>query len=101
MGDIFFNNCFKNGVLAARLAPEVVASIQARLAAQPGLRVAIDLEAQTVSIGNDAPIGFDVDPLKKACLLRGLDDIALTREHAGDIAAFEARQAAEQSWLPR
>ena len=101
MGDIFFNNCFKNGVLAARLPPEAVASLQARLATQPGLRVVVDLDAQTVSVGNDAPVGFDVDPLRKACLLRGLDDIALTREHEGDIVEFERRQQAQQPWLPR
>jgi 3-isopropylmalate/(R)-2-methylmalate dehydratase small subunit len=100
-GDIFFNNCFKNGVLAARLPHDVVSGLQARLAAQPGLRMVVDLAAQTVTVGNDAPITFEIDAFRKTCLTRGLDDISLTREHAPQIEAFEQRQRAAEPWLLR
>jgi 3-isopropylmalate/(R)-2-methylmalate dehydratase small subunit len=98
-GDIFFNNCFKNGVLAARLPHDVITALQARLAAQPGLRIVVDLPTQTITVGNDAPIGFEIDAFRKMSLTRGLDDISLTREHAPEIAAFEQRRRAAEPWL--
>jgi 3-isopropylmalate/(R)-2-methylmalate dehydratase small subunit len=100
-GDIFFNNCFKNGVLAARLPHDVITALQARLAAQPGLRIVVDLPTQTITVGNDAPIGFEIDAFRKMCLMRGLDDISLTREHGPEIEAFEQRQRAAEPWLSR
>ena len=96
--DIFYNNSFKNGLLLVRLPEEAVRTIMERASAEPGYRLTIDLEAQTVSDGNDVEATFEIDPFRKHCLLNGLDDIGLTMDHEADITAFEARRPA---WLPR
>jgi 3-isopropylmalate/(R)-2-methylmalate dehydratase small subunit len=98
--DIFFNNCYKNGLLPIVLTESEVDRLFAATNAFPGFKLVIDLKAQRVSTP-DAAIAFtfEVEPFRKHCLLRGLDDIALTLEHADLIRAFEARRHAEQPWL--
>ncbi len=98
-GDIFFNNCFKNGVLPVALDEAVVDGFRAELHAAPGAQMSIDLESQTVTgpDGNQHP--FDVDPFRKHCLLNGLDDVLLTLEHTAEMDAFEAAYRAKMSWI--
>jgi len=90
--DIFYNNCFKNGLLPVTLAEETVRELLARAAARPGLRLTVDLEAERVTDEAGFFIPFAVDPFRRHCLLNGLDDIGLTMQHADKIAAFEARR---------
>lgn len=98
-GDIFFENSFKNGVLAVTLPRERVAALQAQLTACPGATLTIDLAAQTV-LGPDGQVdSFPIDPFRKACLLEGVDEIALTLQHEAAIAAYEERQRREAPWL--
>lgn len=98
-GDIFFNNCFQNGVLPIRLDAARVAEIRKALHAKPGSEIAIDLVGQTV-IGPDGKTDrFEIDSFRKDCLLKGVDEVNLTLGYEKDIAAFEARQAKELSWL--
>ena len=98
-GDIFFNNCFKNGVLPVVLDEAVVDGLRAELHAHPGARLAIDLEAQTVTGPDGAEHPFEVDPFRKHCLLNGLDDISLTLQYAAEMDAYEAAYREEMSWL--
>jgi len=99
-GDIFYNNCFKNGLLPIVLSPHEVDRLFADAQALPGFRLTIDLERQSVAtVDGGATFGFDVDPFRKHCLLNGLDDIGLTLAHADEIRAFEAKRLAEQPWL--
>jgi len=96
--DIFFNNCFKNGMLPITLARAEVEALLAHAAA--GGEVTVDLAAQTVAIaGGGAAFGFDVDPFRKHNLLNGLDDIGLTLLKTDSIATFEARRSDEWPWL--
>jgi len=98
--DIFFNNCFKNGLLPIVLSDASVDRLFADVAAFPGYTLTIDLERQTVSAADGSlSFGFDVDPFRKRCLLNGWDDIGLTLTHADEIRAFEARHFREQPWL--
>jgi 3-isopropylmalate/(R)-2-methylmalate dehydratase small subunit len=92
-GDIFFNNCVRNGVLCVVLPPDAVASLLVTLEDAPGAQLSIDLESQTVSSG-DAAYRFDVDPFNRKCLLLGIDGIDYTLQFAERIAAFEARASA-------
>ncbi len=94
--DIFFNNCFKNGLLPIVL-PQAQVDQLMKLAEQ-GAELAVDLEAQTV-IAGEIKFSFTVDAFRKRCLLEGLDDIGLTEQHEGEIAAFEARRKSENPWL--
>ena len=89
-GDIFFNNCFKNGVLPIVLPADQVAAIRASLAENPGTQLTVDLENQTVTRGNEV-WSFEVDPQRKECLLEGLDTLSLTLAMTDRITAFEAR----------
>jgi 3-isopropylmalate/(R)-2-methylmalate dehydratase small subunit len=98
-GDIFFNNCFKNGLLPIVLPAEQVAALQAELTQHPGAQVSVDLERQEVVAPSDKMHRFEVDSFRKQCLLQGLDEIAFTLGHAADIAAFERRQSQELRWL--
>jgi 3-isopropylmalate/(R)-2-methylmalate dehydratase small subunit len=98
-GDIFFNNCFKNGLLPIVLPAEQVAALQAELTEQPGAHVRIDLDRQEVVAPSGTMHRFEVDSFRKQCLLQGLDEIAFTLGHSADIAAFERRQAQELRWL--
>lgn len=97
--DIFFNNCFKNGVLPIVLPAETVDRLFAGCLAQPGYRLTIDLERQTVTAPDGTVSGFDITAHRKHCLLGGLDEIDLTLEHAGEIRAYEARLRADKPWL--
>jgi 3-isopropylmalate/(R)-2-methylmalate dehydratase small subunit len=98
--DIFFNNCFKNGLLPIVLSEPDVERLFHDTAAFPGFKLTIDLEQQTVATTDGGTLfRFDVDAFRKHCLLNGLDDIALTLNHADEIRAFEAKRKAEQPWL--
>lgn len=97
--DIFFNNCFKNGVLPICLNADVVELIFDQIEQMPGYELSIDLEKQIISGKNIDPISFDVDVFRKHCLLDGLDDIALTLQHADDIRTYEKKQKQEARWL--
>ena len=88
-GDIFFNNCFKVGVLPVVVTPETAAALRRQLHAMPGATVTVDLEAQSVTAPDGTVIPFEVDAFRRQGLLRGQDEIALTLEHAPAIAAFE------------
>jgi 3-isopropylmalate/(R)-2-methylmalate dehydratase small subunit len=98
--DIFFNNCFKNGLLPIVLPEADVELLFHDTAAFPGFKLTIDLERQTVATTDGGTVfRFEVDAFRKHCLLNGLDDIALTLTHADEIRAFEAKRKAEQPWL--
>jgi 3-isopropylmalate/(R)-2-methylmalate dehydratase small subunit len=97
--DIFFNNCFKNGILPIKLPQEVCDVLAADAALGANARLTVDLERQVVVRPNGEEIPFDVDPFRKHCLLNGLDDIGQTMAHAPAIDAFEARRRADQPWL--
>jgi 3-isopropylmalate/(R)-2-methylmalate dehydratase small subunit len=98
--DIFFNNCFKNGLLPIVLPERAVDRLFDDTLAFPGFRLTIDLAGQTVATPDGAlAFPFDVDPFRKHCLLNGYDDIGLTLQHADEIRAFEAKRLAEQPWL--
>ena len=88
--DIFYNNCFKNGILPVTLSDEQVADLMARLEAEPGAPVTVDLESGTVAGPGGFAASFTVDPFRRHCLLNGLDDIGLTLQHASDIDAYES-----------
>jgi 3-isopropylmalate/(R)-2-methylmalate dehydratase small subunit len=97
--DIFYNNCFKNGLLPIRLTAEQVDRLFREVAANPGYKLAVDLEKQTVTSPDGEVFGFEVDAFRKHCLLNGLDDIGLTLQHVDEIRTYEARHRAEQPWL--
>ena len=97
--DIFFNNCFKNGLLPIRLAAEQVDALFKAVEATPGYRLKIDLEQQTITAPDGTVYPFEVEAFRKHCLLNGLDDIGLTLQHVDEIAAFEAKHRATQPWL--
>lgn len=101
LGDIFHQNCFKNGLLPVLLAAETTERLRRQLHARPGSTITVDLASQTVTGPDGATYGFDVDPFRKRCLLEGLDEIGLTQTYARDIAAFETRHAREFPWLER
>ncbi|HVY05040.1 MAG TPA: 3-isopropylmalate dehydratase small subunit [Burkholderiales bacterium] len=98
--DIFYNNCFKNGLLPIVLPEIQVDRIFHDVAAFPGFRLVIDLGAQSVSYpdGSQA-FKFEIDAFRKDCLLNGLDDIGLTLRHVDEIKTFEAKRRLEQPWL--
>ncbi|MFN0039114.1 MAG: 3-isopropylmalate dehydratase small subunit [Burkholderiales bacterium] len=98
--DIFYNNCFKNGLLPIVLTESQVDRLFHDVAAFPGFRLVVDLNAQTVAYVDASQVfAFDVDPFRKHCLLNGLDDIGLTFQHVDEIRAFEAKRRHEQPWL--
>ncbi len=98
--DIFFNNCFKNGILPIVLPQETVDLLMKEAATAEGRPFTVDLASQTITrpTGNE-PVPFEVDAFRKHCLLNGLDDIGLTMVKAEAIDGFEARQKAGQPWL--
>jgi 3-isopropylmalate/(R)-2-methylmalate dehydratase small subunit len=97
--DIFFNNCFKNGILPIALPQEDVDKLMDDAERGANAVVTIDLENQVITGPDGGEVRFEVDPFRKHCLLNGLDDIGLTMEKAGAIDAFEAKQAAAAPWL--
>jgi 3-isopropylmalate/(R)-2-methylmalate dehydratase small subunit len=99
--DIFHGNCFKNGLLPITLDAATVDRLFALVHATPGLKLAVDLAAQTVTPDGAAAIRFDIDPARKHRLLNGLDDIGLTLQRADRIRAYEAQRRQEEPWLFR
>lgn len=99
LGDIFRQNCLKNGLLPVLLDAAVVADLRRQLHARPGAAVTVDLETQTVTTPAGVVHRFEIDPFHKALLLSGQDELALTLAHEPAIRAFEARLAAEQPWV--
>ena len=97
--DIFFNNCFKNGVLPIVLDSDVVDSLFAAVASTNGYHLKIDLEQQRITRPDGGSLQFEVDEFRKYCLLNGLDDIGLTLQHADKIRAFEAQWKSVAPWL--
>ncbi|HAU58541.1 MAG TPA: 3-isopropylmalate dehydratase small subunit [Comamonadaceae bacterium] len=97
--DIFFNNCFKNGLLPIVLPEATVAQLFDEVAAFPGYQLTIDLERQVIVRPQGEEIPFDVVPFRKYCLLNGFDDIGLTLRQKDKIAAFEAQRLATKPWL--
>jgi 3-isopropylmalate dehydratase small subunit len=97
--DIFYGNCLKNGLLPVVLDASMVERLFREVDATPGYRLLIDLPAQAVTTPNGGSMSFDIDPFRKDCLIRGLDDIGLTLQHLADIAAYEERRRREVPWL--
>jgi 3-isopropylmalate/(R)-2-methylmalate dehydratase small subunit len=97
--DIFFNNCFKNGLLPVVLDAGAVDLLFHEVLAEPGYRLTIDLPQQVVLTPSGKSFSFNVDAFRKHCLVNGLDEIGLTLAHADEIRAFEAKRRAEQPWL--
>ena len=98
--DIFYNNCFKSGLLPIVLPESQVDRLFHDVAAFPGFRLVIDLGAQTVAYPDGSQMfAFEVDSFRRNCLLNGLDDIGLTLQHVEEIKAFEAKRRIEQPWL--
>ncbi len=97
--DIFYNNCFKNGILPIALPQEQVDLLMAEAQKGANARIEVDLEAQTVTSSDGDVIPFEVDAFKKHCLLEGLDDIGLTMEKAASIDTFEANASAARPWV--
>lgn len=97
--DIFFNNCFKNGVLPIILSDAIVDTLFKAVVAQAGYQLSIDLAAQTLRTPDGQTYHFEVDAVRKHNLLHGLDDIGLTLQHVDAIKAFEAKHQATQPWL--
>ena len=99
--DIFFNNCFKNGLLPIQLAEHEVSRLFDEVAAFVGYSLTIDLERQLVVKPDGSSLPFEVQPFRKYCLLGGFDDIGLTLRHADKIRAFEAERLLTKPWLAR
>jgi 3-isopropylmalate/(R)-2-methylmalate dehydratase small subunit len=97
--DIFYNNCFKNGLLPIVLEATQVAQLFGESEKTPGYRLQIDLEKQTVTTPAGAVFSFNIDAFRKHCLLNGLDEIGLTLQHADKIRAYEAKRKQEMPWF--
>ena len=96
--DIFYNNCFKNGILPIVLPQEAIDHLMDDAKKGANARITVDLENQTVSAADGTSFAFEVDAFKKHCLLNGLDDIGLTMEKVSSIDAFEKQTAAARPW---
>ena len=97
--DIFYNNCFKNGLLPIALPQETVDQLMEDAKKGANAVLTIDLENQTVSRPDGEKVHFDIDPFRKHCLLNGLDDIGLTEQQGSEIAAYEQQTRASRPWL--
>ena len=97
--DIFYNNCFKNGILPITVSADDRDALMADAADVENPELSIDLETQTIRRPNGMEVSFEIDPFRKQCLLEGLDDIGLTLEKGGSIDSFEATRAEEKPWL--
>ena len=97
--DIFFNNCFKNGILPIVLDGARIDGLFSQASGPQALEIEVNLLAQTLTPTGSKPIPFDMDPFHKECLHKGLDDIGLTLQHVDTIRAYEARRKAEAPWL--
>ncbi|MBN1958596.1 MAG: 3-isopropylmalate dehydratase small subunit [Desulfuromonadales bacterium] len=97
--DIFYNNCFKNGILPIVLKTAEIDSLFALVAEQTGFELEVNLELQTLVMEDGATLTFDLDPFRKHCLVNGLDDIGLTLEKVDQIRSYEERRKKETPWL--
>jgi 3-isopropylmalate/(R)-2-methylmalate dehydratase small subunit len=97
--DIFFGNCYKNGILPIVASSEIVDKLFKDCLANEGYRLKVDLESQKVTMPSGESFVFDITPHRKHCLLNGLDEIGLTLQHADEIKAFETKHKAAQPWL--
>ncbi len=97
--DIFYNNCFQNGILPVVLKADEVQALFVAVSSNEGYRLTVDLGAQTVTTPQGKTYTFEVDPFRKDCLLKGLDTIGLTLQHESAIGAYEQRRKAEAPWL--
>ena len=97
--DIFYNNCFKNGLLPVVLDAAIVDGLFKAVAANPAYKLVVDLQKQTVTTADGKSFGFEVDAFRKHCLINGLDDIGLTLQHADKIKAYEVKRKQAEPWL--
>ena len=97
--DIFYNNCFKNGILAIRVSQEQLDKVMAEISANEGVRFTVDLENQQVITPAGNGFSFEIDPFRKGNLLSGLDDIGLTLKHVDKISAYEVQHKQTFPWL--
>ena len=97
--DIYYNNCFKNGILPVVLPPEAVAHLMDDATKGENARITVDLAAQTVTASDGTQFGFEVDAFKKHCLMNGLDDIGLSLEKVSAIDSYENRAKQQFPWL--
>ncbi|NGZ95036.1 MAG: 3-isopropylmalate dehydratase small subunit [Nitrospira sp. WS110] len=97
--DIFYNNCFQNGILPVVLKAEEVLVLLKEVIDTEGYRLTVDLDRQTVTTPQKGTYRFEIDPFRKDCLYRGLDAIGLTLQHEGAITAYETRRKTEAPWL--
>ena len=97
--DIFYNNCFKNGILPVKLSNKETDALLQKTTNNPAMKFKIDLKSQSIRIENNEIIKFEIDQFRKHCLLNGLDDIALTMKKVRQIDRFERNQKKNQPWL--
>ena len=97
--DIFYNNCFQNGILPVVLEAAEIQALMTEVLATPGYQLTVDLGQQTVTSPGGTMYRFTIDPFRKDCLYRGLDSIGLTLQHESAIADYEARRRTEAPWL--
>ena len=97
-GDIFYNNCFKNGILPIKVSPEDLEKLFDDAERGANATLSIDLEAQEIRGPDGGKVKFEIDPFRKHCLLNGLDDIGLTQQKQGKIASYEEKAAAARPW---
>ena len=97
--DIFYNNCFKNGILPIALPPEQVAVLMKDAEKGQNARISVDLESQEVTAADGEVFSFEIDPFKKHCLMNGLDDIGLTLGKVDSIDSFEEQAAQARPWV--
>lgn len=99
--DIFYGNCFKNGILPIVLPEDIIDKLLDDASRGANAIITVDLEKQEITGPDGGRVTFDIDPFRKHCLLNGLDDIGITLQHVEEVAAYETRQRAEQPWLYR
>ncbi len=97
--DIFFNNCFKNGLLPITMEEETVDRLFREVDAEPGYELAVDLEARTIATPSGRVLNFAVDSFRRHCLLNGLDEIGMTLQHVDQIREYEERHKQQAPWL--
>ncbi|MFT5806523.1 MAG: 3-isopropylmalate/(R)-2-methylmalate dehydratase small subunit [Moritella dasanensis] len=97
--DIFYSNCFKNGILPIRVSKDELAALMAEIEANEGVEFTVDLPAQTVTTPGGIVINIEVDPFRKQSLIEGADDISWTLKHEGKITEFEAKNKQQFPWL--
>jgi len=97
--DIFYNNCFKNGILPIVVSEDVLTALMGEIETNEGVKFTVDLENQTVTTATGTEVNFEIDPFRKNNLINGLDDIGLSLQYSDKIDAFEAKQKQQLPWL--